>query len=73
MMHRNWYYATGQPGWVRSDMGFPDWGMAEMPYIPDVGPGEEKEMLKEHADYLKQQMDDIQKRMAELEKDKKTK
>jgi hypothetical protein len=73
MRHRHWYYATGHPGWARFDMDFPAWGMVGMPYPPDMEPGEEREVLKNQADYLNQQLDDIQKRMAELEKDKKTK
>jgi len=71
MMHRNWFYATGYPGWARYDMGFPAWGTAGMPYPADIDAGEESEFLKEQADYLKQQLDDIQTRMDELEKEKK--
>ena len=72
---RNQYYATGQPGWSRYNMGMPAWGgVEEVPYYPpDVDPKEETEMLSGQADYLKQQLDDIKKRMAELEKEKKSK
>lgn len=77
--YRNQYNATGQPGWTRYNMGMPAWGgIEEVPYYgdpyypPDAEPGEEKEMLRGQADYLKQQLDDVKKRMAELEKEKKS-
>ncbi len=73
MMHRNWYYATGQPGWARYDMGFPAGGTGAVPYPGEVEPAEEKEMLAEQADYLKQQLEDIQKRLSDLEKKKQAK
>lgn len=70
MMHRHWYYATGQPGWARYDMSFPARDMALGPYQGEVEPAEEKEMLAEQAEYLKQQLDDIQKRLSDLENKK---
>lgn len=75
---RNQYYATGQPGWSRYGV-MPPWGGAEeVPYgepyySPESDPKEETEMLRSQSDYLKQQLDNIKKRMAELEKEKKTK
>jgi hypothetical protein len=56
--HRNWYYATGVPGWAR-------WG-----YAPSAAPTREQEteMLKSQADWLKQQLDEIGQRLEELEK-----
>jgi len=78
--YRNWFNATGQPGWSRYNMGLPAWGgAAGVPYPGDsyypqyVEPGEETKMLKDEADFLKQQLDDIKKRMTELEKEKKSK
>lgn len=74
MMHRHWHHAACFPGWIRHDMGYPACGTVGIPYgPPDMEPGEEKEVLKEQADLLKQHLDDIQERMTELEKDKKTK
>ena len=81
MGHRNWYYATGLPGWSRYNMGLPAWGgqvgypTYGSPYIPDVDPKEEVKMLKDQAGMLKRQLDDIQGRMDELKKgpDKKEK
>ena len=76
--HRNWYYATGLPGWARYNVGMPAWGGVSAPTIypsaspytgPAVTPDQEKEMLKEQADLLKQQIEDIQARVEELEKE----
>ena len=65
--YRNWYYATGLPGWSRYNMGFPAEGsFTGYPY--QVKPEEEMDILKDQADILKDQLDDIQARMAELEK-----
>jgi hypothetical protein len=29
---RNWYYATGLPGWARAGYGWPAWGAGVSPY-----------------------------------------
>jgi len=75
---RNWYYATGQPGWARYNMGLPAWGGAvgypeygAPGYGQEISPEQEVELLKGQADFLKQQLDDIQARMGDLEKEKK--
>ena len=57
--HRNWYYATGVPGWAR-------WGYAPCAAAPTRE--QETEMLKSQADWLKQQLDEIGQRLEELEK-----
>jgi len=76
--YRNWYYATGLPGWQRYNMGMPAWGGVYGPPVnpyanpymgPAATPDQEKEMLKEQADLLKQQLEDIQARVEELEKE----
>jgi len=76
--YRNWYNATGLPGWSRYNAGMPAWGAPPpSPGYPNVNPYEgpastpdqEKEMLKEQADFLKQQLEDIQARLAEVEKE----
>ena len=75
--YRNWYQATGLPGWYRYNAGMPAWGGITTPPVnpyanpymnPSVIPDQEKEMLKEQADLLKQQLEDIQARVEELEK-----
>ena len=71
---RNWFYATGVPGWSRFSMGMPAWGSmvagpyGAYPYGPELSPDQEKDMLKSQADFLKQQMEDIQQRISTLEK-----
>ncbi len=74
--YRNWYYATGLPGWSRYNMGMPAWGMAEGapyyggPYYPtDLNPEEETKILKDQADMLKKQLENIQARVEELKKE----
>jgi len=67
--YRRSYYATGLPFWLRYNP-YPPVGAA--PYVsPEVGPEGEMEQLKQHADALKQQLDDIQARMDELSKTQK--
>lgn len=51
---RNMFYATGIPGWQRFG------------YIPPA-PQQEAESLKEQANWLKDQLDAINKRLEELE------
>jgi hypothetical protein len=60
--HRNWFYATGLPRWAR-------WG-GTAPWAPPAyaPPTREQELgeLKQQAEWLKDQLDAISKRMAEL-------
>lgn len=59
---RNWYYATGLPGWARFGYA-PTYG----PYAPQPTKEQEAEMLKEQAEWLRGQLDAISQRIAELE------
>ncbi len=54
---RNMFYTTGIPGWQR--FGY-----------PSVSPQDETESLKTQADWLKDQLDAINKRIEELESNK---
>jgi len=68
---RNWYYATGMPGWARAAQGMPAYGgwVAPAPaYGPEPTAQEESEMLKNQAEFLKNQLNDIQSRISTLEK-----
>jgi len=78
---RNWYYATGLPGWARAGYGMGAWGgyaggaygfPAEYPGGFGAGPTAEQEQqaLKQQSEYLQQSLDDINKRIEELEKEK---
>ncbi|HUU45101.1 MAG TPA: DUF5320 domain-containing protein [Acidobacteriota bacterium] len=64
--HRNWYYATGLPGWARNRGGAP----LGMPYVPPTMPSEapdEAVILKQQADYHESVLKDIRQRLAGLE------
>jgi hypothetical protein len=67
--HRNWYYATGVPGWARLGYG-PAWGPPPAwgydPYAAAPTPEQETESLRQQAEWLKQQLDAIGQRIEEL-------
>jgi hypothetical protein len=78
---RNWYRATGLPGWQRARLGYPAWG--GWGYYPPAYPStpptakEEREMIKEERemihgemDALKEQMKVLEDRLEELKKKK---
>ena len=76
--HRHWYNRTGMPGWSRYEAGYPAWGeyapypMYEDPYmVEEIVPEQEKDMLLEQAEMLKQHIAEIETRLKELEKDSK--
>ncbi len=58
---RNRFYATGVPGWAAGNYPAP-------PVAPDMTHEQELALLKSQADALTQAMDDIHKRIDELEK-----
>jgi hypothetical protein len=82
---RNWYYATGLPGWARAGYGWPAWGgyaggayggypaafAGGFPAAPTSE--QEQQTLKQQAEYLQQSLDDINKRIEELESQKSSK
>ena len=67
---RNWYRATGLPGWQRANMGEPAWGGQE--YYPQAQPTakEEKGMIQEEMSVLKEQLKAFEGRLEELKKKK---
>jgi hypothetical protein len=75
--HRNWFYATGLPGWARAGYGWPAYGGAVgpyaysgAPYAPGVTAQQELDALKGQAEYLEDSLDGIKKRIEELESQK---
>lgn len=64
---RNWYYATGLAGRQRASMGMPAFGRVNA-YMPAMTPEQETDALKNEADFLKRQLEDIQGRIDSLEK-----
>jgi hypothetical protein len=71
---RNWYYATGLPGWARFGYA-PAWGAPPPPYgpyaAPPAGPTpeQETETLQTQARWLQEQLDAINRRIEELGKE----
>jgi len=61
--HRNCFYATGVPGWVRARGGMQAFGGLSHVASKD----EELAMLKDQAGYLKEELDAIQARVQDLE------
>ncbi|HET6461098.1 MAG TPA: DUF5320 domain-containing protein [Syntrophales bacterium] len=71
---RNWFYATGLTGWQRAASGFRAFGRTGAPigagsYGPVWTAQEEKEVLKHHVEFLKSQLNELQNRIATLEKE----
>jgi hypothetical protein len=60
---RHWYYATGLPGWARAGY-YPVWGA---PPAPAPGPEQETSLLRAQAENLKAALENIEKRLQELE------
>ncbi len=60
---RQWFYAARMPGWAR--FGYPP--APVYPYGPELTPEQEKGMLKQEAEYLRQQLDDVEGRISALE------
>ena len=83
---RNWYYATGLPGWARAGYGLPAWGGGVSPYAyggavnpyayggapfaPAITPQQELDALKGQAEYLEDSLEGIKKRIEEIESQK---
>ena len=69
---RNWYYATGLPGWQRAEMGMPAFGGGVnpdfYPYGAEITPRQEADILRNQADILKKELEDIHSRIEVLEK-----
>jgi hypothetical protein len=67
--HRNWYSATGVPGWGRFSHA-PAWGAppawAYGPYAAAPSREQEAESLKQQAEWLKDELDAIARRIEEL-------
>ena len=66
--HRNWYHATGVPGWARFGDG-PAWGPTSAweagPYAGPA-PEQEVEFLRRQAEMLQHELDAIARRVEEL-------
>jgi len=63
---RNWFNATGIPGWARARAGLPAWG-GYPPYGAAPTADQELEVLKGQAEHLGGALEDIRKRIEKLE------
>ena len=63
---RNWFYATGLPGWQRAGIGYPAYGYGA-PVAQAMSQEQELETLKGQAEYFEGTLEDIKKRLEELQ------
>ena len=61
---RNWFYATGIPGWARANFRFSG------PVTPTVATEQEVEGLKQQAEFLQNSLNQINERIEQLGKAK---
>jgi hypothetical protein len=71
---RNRFFATGLTGWQRAASEFPAFGWSGGPYGmryygPELTVQEEKEALKNQVEFLKGQLNELQNRIATIEKE----
>ena len=68
---RHQYYATGWPGWARAGFGYPAWGGPVAPFAGPATPAPQQELeaLNQQAAYFQDALEDIQKRIGELQAD----
>ena len=71
---RNWFYATGLPGWQRAGMGMPAYGAPPAyptpyaaPFAPAATKEQELDALKGQAEYFEDALEGIKKRIDELQ------
>jgi hypothetical protein len=67
--YRNWYWATGVPGWARAAYDYPAFGpYVDQPfYDEEVDRKEEADFLKTQAETLRRELEEIQSRIKMLE------
>ena len=67
---RNWYYATGKPGWLRNVQGLPAWRGQGYTLFSQSTLKEEKNLLENYKKNLQQELQVIEKRLKELKETK---
>ena len=70
---RNWYRATGMPGWGGASAGMPAWGMPGAVAPPAASAANELTVLKQQSEMFTRQLEAVRDRIAELEKEEETK
>ena len=65
--HRNMYYYTGLPGWAR--YGVPPYvaPYGAQPFASETTPDQELDYLKDQAKYFQDSLENINKRISEIE------
>ena len=63
---RHWFHATGLTGWQRAAMGYPV-APYPAPFAPDMSAEEELSVLKSQADSFQDALEEIRKRIEELQ------
>ena len=63
---RNWFYATGIPGWARGGWGFGPHTPYDTSLAPSATKEQEMELLREQAKHFNDALDDIKERIDEL-------
>ncbi len=68
---RHMYYATGLPGWARYASPAVAGGQIPFPQAsqPGMGPEQEKEFLENQARILGKQLEEVKKRLGDIEED----
>lgn len=66
--YRNWYYATGLPGWMRAQRGYPAYGMPIYPFPFEMTEKEELEFLKRQEEAIQKQLKEVKEQIEVLEK-----
>jgi hypothetical protein len=64
---RHWYYATGQPGWMRGGRGGPGCWSWHEPFFSSPTREQEVEELKAQSEYFKDGLKAIEKRIEEIQ------
>jgi hypothetical protein len=66
---RNWFYATGQPGYVRAAQGLPAFGGSAVfgPVAPELSRDQELQVLKTQSQNFETALENVKRRIAELE------
>jgi len=72
--HRHWYHATGAPGWARyagppAWASPPAWPYDPYAYVEPPSRGQEGEALRAQAEWLREQLDVINRRIDQLEQE----
>ncbi len=72
---RNWFYATGMPGWQRAAAGYPAWGGFAPPHVPytrTMTAEQELADLNDQIEYYEKVVENLRKQITKLESEQST-